>query len=78
MSGIVQAFNYELMFVVIKVYPTLATRFEIEDVWSIFAAFCVASVFFGIYIMPETRGKSLNEIVSEFEPRQKSIKISLP
>lgn len=78
MSGIVQVCCYELMFVVIKVYPSLVSRFGIEDVWSVFAVFCLASALYGAFIMPETRGKSLNEILSEFETPQKSIKSSLP
>jgi len=78
MSGIVQVCGYELMFIVIKIYPFLVSRFGIEAVWSVFAAFCVISAFYGAFIMPETKGKSLNEILTSFEPPRKSIKTSLP
>jgi len=67
MTGIVQIIGYELMFVVIKLYPAMVDKFGIENVWSLFAGFCIISAFFGKFIMPETKGKSLNEILSSFE-----------
>lgn len=78
MSGIVQTCGYELMFFVLKIYPTLISIFGIEIVWSVFTGFCVASALFGAFIMPETKGKSLDEILKSFESHKKSIKNNLP
>jgi len=78
MGGIVQVFGYELMFLVIKVYPLVVSTFGIECVWSVFTIFSLASALFGAFIMPETKGKSLNEILSSFDSRKKSIKKNLP
>lgn len=74
MNGVVQTFGYVIMFVVLKFYPSMMTNFGIEIVWSIFTAFCILSVLFGAFILPETNGKSLNEILSYFESRKKVIK----
>jgi len=78
MGGIVQVCGYELMFLVIKVYPAFVSRFGVECVWSVFTIFCFASAMFGAFIMPETKGKSLNEILATFDNRKKSIKNNLP
>ncbi|XP_022169559.1 plastidic glucose transporter 4-like [Myzus persicae] len=78
MGGIVQVIGYELMFLVIKVYPALVSKFGVEFVWSVFTIFCFASALFGAFIMPETKGKSLNEILSSFDSRKKSLKNNLP
>lgn len=78
MNGIVQICGYELLFAVIKMYPFLVSKYGMENVWSVFAAFCVASAFFGAYIMPETNGKTLNEIIATFEPPKESSKTNLP
>lgn len=72
MNGIVQMFGYGMMFLVIKIYPSTISKYGIEDVWTVFACFCVISALFGAYIMPETKGKSLNEILISFEPKKKS------
>lgn len=73
MTGIAQIFGYELMFLVIKVYPFIISAYQIEDVWTVFTVFCVISALYGLFIMPETKGKSLNEIGKSFESRKKSI-----
>lgn len=79
MNGVVQVCGYELMFMVIKTYPCLVSKYGIEDIWSVFAAFCMVSAFFGAFIMPETNGKTLNEILATFEPpRKETTKTSLP
>lgn len=77
MGGIVQIFGYEIMFSINKVYPSLVSTYGIENIWAIFAGFCLTSVFYGIFIMPETKGKSLDEILNSFDSRKKSIKNNL-
>lgn len=78
MNGIVQIFGYELMFLVIKIYPSFVSRFGIECIWTTFASGCLLCAFYGAFIMPETKGKSLEDILKSFESRQNSIKNNLP
>lgn len=70
MCGIVNIFGYELMFLTVKMYPKMISAFGLENVWIIFTVFCVLSALFGIFIMPETKGKSLDEILSSFESKK--------
>lgn len=61
------------MFLNSKLYPQIASKFGIETVWTVFAVFCVVNAFYGKFIMPETKGKSLEEILSEFDSSKKTI-----
>lgn len=53
-------------------YPMAVLNLGIEIVWSIFALVCVSSAFYGLFILPETKGKSLNEVLMTFEFREKT------
>lgn len=78
MCGIVQVIGYELMFIVIKIYPSSVSTYGIENVWSVFAGFCVFSALYGAFVMPETKGKSLDEILTSFKSHEKPIENGLP
>lgn len=78
MNGVVQTCGYLLWFAVCKMYPSLVLHFGVEIVWSIFAIFCVLNVLFAIFIMPETKGKSLEEVLLYFESHEKIKKKSVP
>ncbi|XP_025191083.1 facilitated trehalose transporter Tret1-like [Melanaphis sacchari] len=78
MGGIVQSCGYELMFLIIKIYPAFVSKFGVKFVCSVFTIFSFTSALFGAFILPETKGKSLNEILSSFESRKKSMKNNLP
>lgn len=71
MNGAVQTWAYFIMFLVIKMYPLMVSSFGVEIVWSLFAACCVVNILFGIYVMPETKGKTLDQILSSFETGKK-------
>lgn len=70
MNGIVLMCGYFLWFAICKIYPSLVLHFGVETVWSVFAVFCLLNVLFAIYIMPETKGKSLDEVLMYFESRK--------
>lgn len=55
----------------IKIYPMLELHFGIYVVWSVFTIFCIASALFGVFIVPETKGKSFDEIAEIFDKRKK-------
>lgn len=67
MNGIILTIASVIAFSITKMYPMIVENLGIEVVWSIFAFFCVLSAFYGKYILPETKGKSLNEILMSFE-----------
>ncbi|XP_050432883.1 facilitated trehalose transporter Tret1-like [Adelges cooleyi] len=69
MSGLLYSVGYELMFVAIKIYPAMVSALGIEWVWTIFNGFCITIVLFGAFVLPETTGKSLDQILEKFEHR---------
>lgn len=71
MNGAVQTWGYFIMFLIIKLYPSMVLKFGIETVLSVFATICLINSLFGVYIMPETKGKSLDDILSYFATRKK-------
>lgn len=74
MNGIVQTFGFLMMFAVLKMYPTMVSNFGIEYVWLIFTITCVVSVFFSAFILPETKGIPLKDILATFEVHEKNKK----
>uniref|UniRef100_A0A2S2PTN7 Facilitated trehalose transporter Tret1 n=1 Tax=Schizaphis graminum TaxID=13262 RepID=A0A2S2PTN7_SCHGA len=66
MNGVMYSCGYELMFAAIKVYPLLVDAFGIRAVWTASACMCFITSLFGAFVLPETTGKTLNEIVDGF------------
>ncbi|KAF0753479.1 facilitated trehalose transporter Tret1-like [Aphis craccivora] len=66
MNGILYSCGYELMFAAIKVYPMLVSSFGIRAVWTGCAVACFVTSLFGAFVLPETTGMTLNEIVDGF------------
>lgn len=77
MSGIVQSAGYVFWFAICKIYPLAILHYGTEIVWSVFTMFCVLNMLFALFIMPETKGKSLDEISLYFESREKSNKLNV-
>lgn len=71
MNGIVQTYAFILMFTVTKIHPIMVTTLGVEYVWCIYTLFCVLSVLFSLFILPETQGVPLDVILSNFESRSK-------
>ncbi|XP_050439289.1 facilitated trehalose transporter Tret1-like isoform X2 [Adelges cooleyi] len=69
MNGLVYSCGFIVMFVAIQIYPALVLDFGIITVWSIFAVFCLLSAAYGAFLMPETKGRSLAEILEYFEEK---------
>lgn len=78
MNGVVQSCGYFLMFVIIKLYPMMISTIGLQEVWLVFTFMCVLSTLFCFYLLPETKGVSLDVILSYFESHDKTSKITLP
>uniref|UniRef100_A0A2S2NTN1 Facilitated trehalose transporter Tret1 n=1 Tax=Schizaphis graminum TaxID=13262 RepID=A0A2S2NTN1_SCHGA len=78
MNGVVQTCGYVMWFMICKIYPSMILNLGLEIVWSIFAFFCLLNVLFAIFIMPETKGKTLDEVLLYFEPQKQVEKFNIP
>ncbi|XP_023935471.1 facilitated trehalose transporter Tret1 isoform X2 [Bicyclus anynana] len=56
------AFCWILSFLITKFFPTISGNIGMHVGFFIFCACCVAAFFFTLFIVPETKGKSLQEI----------------
>ncbi|XP_003244834.1 facilitated trehalose transporter Tret1 [Acyrthosiphon pisum] len=82
-NGVMYSCGYELMFGAIKVYPMLVHMFGIRAVWTGCACTCFITSLFGAFVLPETTGKTLNEITDGFrsssdKARKKIVKPQIP
>ncbi|TGZ47760.1 trehalose transporter 1-like protein [Temnothorax longispinosus] len=61
-----------LVFAVTKLFPTMEDRMGQAATFWTFSCFTAVSVFFAYFVVPETKGKTLQEIQSKLKRRQKS------
>ncbi|XP_040171954.1 uncharacterized protein LOC120905171 [Anopheles arabiensis] len=65
-SGVTVFFTYLMSFCTIKLYPTMVELLGSANVFLIYGAVSLLGVLYVIYIVPETKGKSLQEIEDYF------------
>lgn len=65
-SGVTVFFTYVMSFCTIKLYPTMLEVFGSANVFIIYGAVSLLGVLYVIYVVPETKGKSLQEIEDYF------------
>jgi len=70
------AFNWSCTFIVTKSFPEFVSAFGGHTAFWTFAAVCFVGLFFIYFCVPETRGKSLEEIESILGIQQPSRRIS--
>ncbi|XP_050526682.1 facilitated trehalose transporter Tret1-like [Daktulosphaira vitifoliae] len=75
MNAFVQSVGYEILFGATKIYPTLVAIMGIKIVWTFFTSTCLIIVLYGWLLLPETKGKSLDEILIGFESKKIKDKI---
>lgn len=56
------AFNWACTFIVTKAFPEFVSYFGGHWAFFFFASICIAGFFFIIFYVPETQGKSLEDI----------------
>lgn len=55
--------SWVLTFVLVKVFPALLPIIDVYGCIYVFALFCFATVIYLLWAVPETKGKSLDEIL---------------
>lgn len=56
------SFNYCCTFLVVRTFPEMANTLGLSGVYGLYAAFCLAAIVFVVFCLPETKGKTLEEI----------------
>jgi len=64
-SGITVSVCWFLAFLTTKFCKNLETAFGNYVLFWMFGAFCILSIFFTVFLLPETKGKSLQQIQNE-------------
>lgn len=68
-AGFSVSFAYLSSFVAIKLYPTMVLTMGSGTVFLIYGVISIFGTFFAYYILPETKGKTLQEIENLFKSR---------
>ena len=66
LSGITIGLSNLELFIVVKTFPMLSGKYGEGAIFWFYAAFCLAAVIFTLIFVPETKGKSLEEIGEYF------------
>lgn len=74
LSSLAGSFNLGTMFLVIKTYPQLRHAMGTDGTFWLYSALCLASCIFVALLLPETKGKTLDEIESYFEGKHQRAK----
>lgn len=61
-GSVAGAFNWTLAFLITSTFVPMKNTFGDGPTFWVFAAFCVVGTVFTFFVVPETKGKSLNEI----------------
>ncbi|XP_047513658.1 facilitated trehalose transporter Tret1-like isoform X1 [Pieris napi] len=61
-ASLATGFNWTCTFIVTKTFHNIIVVIKMYGTFWLFAALCIAGLFFVIFFVPETRGKSLEEI----------------
>ncbi|KAG1674333.1 Facilitated trehalose transporter Tret1-2 [Nymphon striatum] len=72
-TGLVTAFNWLCSFIVTKEFSHMIEAFEAFGTYFFFAAVCFASCIFVFFCVPETKGRSFEEIEEQFAGRSNTI-----
>ncbi|XP_039269934.2 solute carrier family 2, facilitated glucose transporter member 8-like [Styela clava] len=68
-SGLSTGFNWVLAFIFTKEFHDMQVAFTTQGTFWIFAGICLIGIFYHGILLPETKGKTLEEITAYFDPR---------
>ena len=71
LSGITIGLSNLELFIVVKTFPMLSTKYGDGATFWFYAGFCLMAVIFTLITIPETKGKSLEEIEDYFNYKRK-------
>ena len=69
-SSIAFAFNWLCAFLVTKFEPDIEAALGASSAYFIFASICALGTLFVIFILPETKGKTPQELKAQFEGKK--------
>lgn len=75
-SGLTTACMFVICFTVTKLYPTMVTHLGSSCVFAVYGCMSLLSVVFIYFLLPETNGKTLDQISDEFRKREQSTQLS--
>ncbi|XP_055595369.1 facilitated trehalose transporter Tret1-like [Uranotaenia lowii] len=64
---------HAVAFLVVKYFPTVVERFGLYPIMWFFSCCCIAAVLFVIFYVPETKGKSFEEITESLDSEKKTV-----
>lgn len=64
-ASFAQVINHGLTFIIVLTFTTLVERFGIENIFYVFGLATFADIIFAYFIIPETRGRSIDEIQNQ-------------
>ncbi|KAK4874948.1 hypothetical protein RN001_014308 [Aquatica leii] len=70
-SACVQCIGFVLSFVLLQSFKPLSDAIGVYTMFWFFAGCCILGCFFGIFILPETKGKSFSEIQEMLDSNKK-------
>lgn len=73
-SGLTVCFGYIFNFIVVKIYPAMAAAMHNYGIFSFYGAMSLIGTVFVLIFLPETRGKTLQEIEDLFSKKRTLIK----
>ncbi|KAK3914935.1 Facilitated trehalose transporter Tret1 [Frankliniella fusca] len=74
-GSVASAVCWTLSFTVTKSFQSLVDRFGVDSAFWVFAGCCCVTVVFVVFLVPETRGKSLQQIQIELTRRGTAIHV---
>lgn len=71
MSGVVNAVSYSILFGMVKLYPAMMIVMGNDMVFLFYGCVSLGSVIFCFFCLPETKGKTLEEVSAIFKGKPK-------
>ncbi|XP_058818186.1 facilitated trehalose transporter Tret1-like isoform X1 [Topomyia yanbarensis] len=76
-AGLTIFVGYTMSFIIIKVYPSMVHTFGSENVFLFFGIISVVGIGFVYFFLPETKGRTLDEIESYFRGKTDAGEVEL-
>lgn len=76
-SGVAVTLNWFLVFLVTKTFPMMTLQMGMGGTFWLFAAIMVIATVFTFFLVPETKGKTMEEIQDELNGKSKPVQLQL-